>query len=130
MAKIIILLCNIIKFLMFPFNVLTIFHEMCEYFYFFKRISLEFCVFDLDHSFLFFISSYHFLRNTWLQRHYTVEYGILFLRFPKVIDISHDPVLSEKHDGKKHISPVRKKEVLSRRIIQKEVSFRSSQVKI
>ena len=41
---------------MFQSKVLTIFHEVSEYFRSFLRISHEFYVFDLDQSFLFFIS--------------------------------------------------------------------------
>ena len=48
MAKIIILLCNLIKFPISQFKVLTIFYLVYEYFRSFLRISHEFCVFDLD----------------------------------------------------------------------------------
>ena len=49
----IILLRNIIKFLIFLFQIMTIFHEVCGYFRSFLRISHEFFVYDLDQSFLF-----------------------------------------------------------------------------
>ena len=52
--------------------------------------------------------------------------------FPTIlehIDISHNRFSGGKHGGKKYTSSVKKK-VLSRRIIQKEVLSKSSQVKI
>ena len=45
-------------------------------------------------------------------------WSIHFLRFSNVIDISHGRFLNGKNGGEKHISSV-KKEVLSRKIIQK-----------
>ena len=45
-----------------------------------------------------------------------------------MIDISHHRFLNGKHGGREDASSVKKK-ALSRRIIQKEVSFKSSYVK-
>ena len=126
MAKIIILLRNIIKFIISQFKVLTIFYLMYEYFRSFLRISHEFCIFDLDQSILFFILGISCKTCDYSAP--TVKYGTHLLRFSNIpIFLTID--LSGKHVGRKHISSVKKK-VLSRRIIQKNVSFRSSQVKI
>ena len=52
---------------MFQFKVSTSFHQECEYFPSSLRISHEFCAFDLNQNFLFFISLL-FLAITALQR--------------------------------------------------------------
>ena len=72
------------------FQGLTVFHQVSEYFRSYLRISHEFCIFDLNQSVLLFIPSYYFIGNARLQRHASVKYGIYFLRFSNVIDISRD----------------------------------------
>ena len=86
------------------------------------------------YKYCYSLSRVNFVRNTcvfdlnWLKLtvplHGEIRNYKHFLRFSNVIDISHDRFLSDKHGGKEHTSPV-KKEVLSRRIIQKEVLFTS-----
>ena len=126
MTKIIIILRNI-TFLMFQFKVLTMFHEMCEYFRSFLRIFHEFCVFDLDYSFLFFISSYHFLWDARLQRYDTVKYGIHFLQFS-----NHDRYFSrsifKRGTQRKGARLICKEESFIQKNHQKEVLSKSSQV--
>ena len=100
MAKMIILMRNIIKFLMSLFKVLTIFHQVWEYFYSPFKMSHEFCVFDQNQILLLFIPSYHFLRNVRWQRHHTVKYVIHVLRFSNEIDIPHDRFLNGQHGGR------------------------------
>ena len=86
----------------------------------------EFCV--LDQKSLFFIPGYHFVQIERLQRP-NGEIWNIRPTIIKIIDISHDRFLSGKHGGKGHASSV-KKEALFRKVIQKEVSSSSSQVKI
>ena len=125
-VKIIILLRIIIKFLMSW--QLTIFHQMCEYFcFFFKNFSWILYIWFRPKFFYFLFpvviscktcdcSANGEVRNT----HPTIL---------EHIDISHDRVLNGIHGGKEYASSVKKK-VLSRRIIQKEVSFKSCHVKL
>ena len=68
------------------------------------------------------------MRNARLQRPNGETRNIL-PTIIEIIDISHDRFLNGKHGGREHASSV-KKEVLFRRIIEKKVSFKSSQVKI
>ena len=60
--------------------ILIIFHLVYEYFRFSLRISHEFCVFDLDQSFLFFFPV-NVSCETCDYSATTVKYGIYFLRF-------------------------------------------------
>ena len=76
-------------------KVLIIFPQMYEYFRSFQKISYKFYVFDLDQSFLFFISSYQFVRNVRLQR----PNGEIRNTLPTIlehIDIFHDRFLTGK----------------------------------
>ena len=120
MIKIIILLRNIITFLISQFKVFPIFHQVCEYFRF---ISHEFCVFDLNQSFLFFIQVV--ISND--TRDYsapTVKYVIHFLRFSNLsiflsIDFQTGNMAERSTSQPKEGS-----------VIQKKVSFKSSELKI
>ena len=89
-------------------------------------MSHEFCVFDLNWSFLFFIPRYHVKCAITAPQRWSMEYTSHDSWI--VIDISHDRFLNGKHGWREDASSVKKK-VLFRRIIQKEVLFKSSYVK-
>ena len=92
---------------------------MYEYFRFSVRISHEFCVFDLDQSFLFlFFFSVGISRNMRLQRP-SGELRNILPTILEYIDISHDRFLNGKNGGRKNISALKKK-VLSRKSSRKK----------
>ena len=128
MVKVIILMRNIIKFVISQFKIFTIFHQVCEYFRFFlKNFSWILYIWFRPEFFIFY-PNYHFQRNARLQRS-NGEICNTLLTILELIDIFHDRFSNKKHGGKEHASFV-KKEALFRRITQKKVSFKSSQVKI
>ena len=121
MAKIIILLRNIIKFIISQFKVLTIFYLMYEYFRSFLRISHEFCIFDLDQSILFFILGISCKTCDYSAP--TVKYGTHLLRFSIIsifltIDFKAGTWRKEAHLVCKKESFIQKN-YPERRIIQK-----------
>ena len=62
-------------------------------------------------------------------RHYMVKYVVHFLRFSNEIDISRDRFSNGKHGGKEHASSV-KKDALSLKNSEKEVSYKNFELKI
>ena len=123
-VKIIILLHNIIKF--FNLKYWRFFIKCLNIFISFLRISHEFRAYDLDQSLFFIFYSVISCQNYSTS---TVKYATHSLWFSNVIDIPQDRFLSGKNGGKKHASSVKNK-VLSRWIVQNEISSRSSQIKI